>query len=511
MARKPGRKANYVTFGTTTIDGLSLDKGNKSYYTYYTEDNTQKRKKKYFGRDLHVAINKFNKFQKQFKNRDHIHEKESIINLIKNDSPPYKVKREIENYIKRAFRYNKAVTVSAFSKYIPEELRGKAYYKIYQYLFKTHPNLIAELYQVLQNYAKDKSVNISIFNEIELPDVNYIMPDNVFWSRVRKEILTNPVKVSQLTGIEEIAYLRNLPSPEKSLTLDEISNIYINRKAKPLSAKMKRDSGNWWREFKKIIAKDDIRSITQDDINNYHDTIHDNAHNNNYSPTWIKHRFNTVKTILNYALKKVSNKTDIRIVLDYCELFEYPERNHFKPEPIDKDDFLKMYNAADVRWKAILLLSLNCGFYPKDIHDLKKDDIDLKKKELRMLRQKTKILRVACLWSRTVKAIKEYQKKHPHNSDYLFVSNHKSRYRPQSIRNYFRDLQRRANASNNAKFEHLRDAAQSIPAANNCTLDSIRYLLGHKVAGVTDNYLERQPKMTKNACRELEKHYFSKN
>ncbi|MHC4257699.1 MAG: hypothetical protein ACYSUH_04845 [Planctomycetota bacterium] len=56
-----------------------------------------------------------------------------------------------------------------------------------------HPEKIQELFDVLQDYARDKNVDLDVFGNISIPTVNYMMPENVFWSRVRKEILTNPV------------------------------------------------------------------------------------------------------------------------------------------------------------------------------------------------------------------------------------------------------------------------------------------------------------------------------
>ena len=61
------------------------------------------------------------------------------------------------------------------------------------------------------------------------------------------------------------------------------------------------------------------------------------------------------------------------------------------------------------------------------------------------------------------------------------------------------------------KFEHIRDATQTIPMEDDprC-LDEVRLIMGHTVAGIANSYLERRPNMVRKACRTIEQYYFGK-
>lgn len=508
MPRRRGPKPNYVTFCNKPIEGLLFDKSTKSHYTYYKDSKTGKTKKKNLGRDLHKAIENLRKFNGVLANRGLIYEKESIVDLINKDVKYSTIEKALVKYLKRVFRKQPEIAKSAFEDYIPDTHADQDGPTVCKYIIEEYPDKLEELCNLLIEYAKDKDISLEVLGEIKVPDIRYKMPEELFWARVRKEILTNPYHVAKMTGIEEIGYLKNLPSPSDPYTLDEIANFYLERKAKPLSKKCKIDSSNWWNEFKDIVSKQHIAEITQEDINRYNETIHQIKHDKDYSSAWVSHRLNSIKTIFNYAIKKANDKTDIRRVIDYCNVFVYPDKAPYNPQPISKEDYHKLLNVADIRWRAILLISLNCGFYPKDIQDLKKSDIDFEKQELKMIRQKTKIVRVAILWNKTIEALNEYLDHSKHKSEHLFISNFKGIYKSQSIRDYFINLRKKANVSKKVKFEHLRDAAQSIPANNGCSLDDIRLLMGHNVAGVANNYLARLPRSTRKVCEVLEQHYF---
>ena len=127
-----------------------------------------------------------------------------------------------------------------------------------------------------------------------------------------------------------------------------------------------------------------------------------------------------------------------------------------------------------------------------------------------MDRGKTGVPRVAMLWVRTVKAIREYQQTQKKNcSEYLFLTFMGKQYKAHSIGSIWRKLRKEAGVDHSVKFEHIRDAAQTSAADGDCSIDEIRFLMGHRVSGITDNYLKRKPNLTKKACKVIEGYYFA--
>ncbi|MBN2376758.1 MAG: tyrosine-type recombinase/integrase [Sedimentisphaerales bacterium] len=313
-----------------------------------------------------------------------------------------------------------------------------------------------------------------------------------------------------MTGVEEIGYLDDLIPKPKPLLLKEIGNIYFNRKIKPLRKSERDDSVRWWKQFCKIIDANNARDISLNHILTYQDKIYEIYNHKGHRPTWIKHRFDKIKTIFNYATKSrnVEYIDDLKRILDYCKKFQYPNKAKMNPNPIDKKDYIKILNVANTKQKAIILLAANSALYPQDCCDIKKSHINIKKQTLIMDRGKTGVPRVAILWDRTVKAINNLNKENPNNYDYLFVTYAGRQYSAHSIGGIWRRLRKKAGVDHAVKFEHIRDAAQTAAAEAECTVDEIRFLMGHRVKDVTDNYLKRRPKLTKKACVSIEKYFF---
>jgi len=91
-------------------------------------------------------------------------------------------------------------------------------------------------------------------------------------------------------------------------------------------------------------------------------------------------------------------------------MLKNPKPAKAAPRPISRADFAALLAAAkdDVKWTAILLLSLNCGLYPVDVCRLRKDALNLEIGTLFDFRRKTGIARVAVLWPRTREALDAY-------------------------------------------------------------------------------------------------------
>lgn len=58
------------------------------------------------------------------------------------------------------------------------------------------------------------------------------------------------------------------------------------------------------------------------------------------------------------------------------------------------------------------------------------------------------------------------------------------------------------------KFEQLRDGGQTAAIEGGADPIHADILMGHKIPGVRDNYLARNPNMVADACEAIEQHYF---
>ena len=125
-----------------------------------------------------------------------------------------------------------------------------------------------------------------------------------------------------------------------------------------------------------------------------------------------------------------------------------------------------------------------------------------------MLRGKTSVPRVACLWPRTVTAIRKYQQANPHQSEYLFVNTNGSPYNANHITRNFRRIRSKAGLPENVTFEQIRDAAVTAAAEAGCELTAVQALAGHRIPGITDAYLMRRPDLTRRACEFIKAAFF---
>jgi len=327
-------------------------------------------------------------------------------------------------------------------------------------------------------------------------------PDVLFaWART--EILRDPVRFSQRVGIPEVARLSSLPEPEDSLTLKAIGEAYFGKRRK-VTPDWSGKIAQFWAEFTKTIGVSTLGQVRREHIERYHTAVWEQANKGKRSPTFVHHRLTAVRALLRCGLKSGRDVTNIRRVLDLCGMFELPKKNGVQPRPISPEDFAKLLDTADTKWRAILSLSLNCCLYPSEVSNVKKTDLDLAAGTYSATRRKTGIARVGVLWKRTVRAIKAYQAEEPHHSEYLFVSREGKPWTPQGFNSAFRTLRTRAGVK--VQFASLRDG--SFTAAVKAGLDQGRWLAGHR-GGQADAYVRHSPELVKEACRAIEAHFFT--
>lgn len=172
-----------------------------------------------------------------------------------------------------------------------------------------------------------------------------------------------------------------------------------------------------------------------------------------YTPETINHFLSAVRSIFNFAE-------------DTCLIEKGPKLKRIKNEPklingsqnkslYTQDELQKLLENADIKMKAMVLLALNCGFGPKDIHDLTWNDID--NDRVTLPRSKTGVCQTYLLWPETRELLEHIclQKLAPKvesqnskdqfkNNGFVFMTMFKRPWNKDAISEQFRKLCKKA-------------------------------------------------------------------
>ncbi len=264
----------------------------------------------------------------------------------------------------------------------------------------------------------------------------------------------------------------------------------------------------YWHEFTEIVAAKTLRDITLEDVERYHDRVWKHKEDDSRSAAYVRNRLVAVTTILRYALKKGRDQGQFRRVLDLCKIFELPAKGTTNPRPITPEDFATILEVAPVKFRAMLLTALNLALYPSEVAAVKKTEIDLNKRTFVGSRNKTGVVRVGVLWKRTVRAIRDYLTAEAHDSEFVFVSAIGEAYSRDHVGRNFRKLRTKAGVGEDVSFDMIRDGAYSAAIEGGADVNDARLLAGHRLAGVSDAYVRRNPRMVARACAAIERAYF---
>ncbi len=323
------------------------------------------------------------------------------------------------------------------------------------------------------------------------------IPEDAFWAVVREAILANPTRAGEKTGLplDRLHQFKPLPP---SPTLESLGKLYQER-AK-VTDEWRKKAAQFWGEFVKAVRVKTVRDLTAERISDYCDAVLESG----FSPTYVRHRFGTVKRILNFAQTRGVGSQDAAAALTLCKVLVPPKANGVNPHPISRDDFHSLLAKADEKWRAILLCCLNFCMYAKEVADLELSELNLATNTLVTRREKTGITRVAVIWQRTVEAIKRLP---AHADPHLFVSIYGTGYDAEGLRTGFRKLRREAGLSADVKISDIRDGSYTAAVEAGADLTHAKILAGHAV-GIPDHYLRRNPKMVADACEAIARHYF---
>jgi integrase len=128
-----------------------------------------------------------------------------------------------------------------------------------------------------------------------------------------------------------------------------------------------------------------------------------------FRPVSLKNRITRVCSVFNYA----SENQLVPKPVTYGSNFERPsaltirrDRNQGGPKLFERDEVLRILDAADVRLKAMILLAINGGLGNSDVANLPQSALDLEGGWLDYPRVKTEIDRRIPLWPETIAALK---------------------------------------------------------------------------------------------------------
>jgi integrase len=332
------------------------------------------------------------------------------------------------------------------------------------------------------------------------------IPATDFWRAVRDIVLSDPERFRKQTGLRVVD-----EKPPPSAKLSALLTTYEEKRRKPSDEELKKVRIYWNYFTKKVSPAKTVRNITADELSKWEDAAW-SPFQGGGSPKTLHHRFEYVIRVLNYAIKKQLDAVECeRVVKDIkSRRAELPDLRNPNPKPISVEDFHKLLEAADARWRTMLLTALNLCYYPIDVRTLPKSAVNLSTGVVIFDRAKTgQTTRVGILWKRTVKALKSLQKAEPHDSEYTFISQYRTLYSAHGFRNTFRQWRNESGLSH-VEFQHIRDGAYTAAIEHGASEEHAKILAGHKIRGMSDAYIKRRPKMVTDACAAIEQHYFGK-
>jgi integrase len=225
-------------------------------------------------------------------------------------------------------------------------------------------------------------------------------------------------------AIQKDRLLAGLPVVEdRSPTLGELANVFIDAlKQRAITDQLSDAYITIVQDrLKKIIAVAgrDARlqnySVMQwDELRN---KLFRNFDGSQAAPNTAAHRIECLRILL-----KWSNEREL-VSIKVPSSFKKPQKKSIREHRLAKKDSLwvsredirKLIQHADVHFKPVILLGLNCGLGTTDIARLTRDDVDTTGADpwLSVSRKKTGTMRHLWLWPETIEAIRAYQEIRP--------------------------------------------------------------------------------------------------
>ncbi len=353
--------------------------------------------------------------------------------------------------------------------------------------------------------------------DIEISDLDIT---DEFWDLAERIIKANLPYASKRLNIPELGYLHKVKPPSKSITLDELWNIYFTNYEGRSDKNLKNNIRPAWNEFEKCIGKQSVRAIDFEDITKYNDKVrHDKdkpSVTNQYR--YVKNRFHAVKGVIKKAKSKIRVKDDCNQLLKHMKQFTYVKKEQEeimilqRPNQIlTAKELSKLLKASedDLIVKCSILLGLNCCIKWSDFAKLTKRMLDFEKKEYRSWRGKNANSQACMLWDETVKTLEQYMQANPTDTENVFLTSFKNVWNIQYLQRHFNKVRKIAGMEWLTQ-EKLRKmtATKSSQLGFGSNTNAYKALMGRKIPGSDRSYIYTMPADTEHVINELHKYYF---
>jgi integrase len=335
-----------------------------------------------------------------------------------------------------------------------------------------------------------------------------LLPESMFLETARNFILKDPINAARKMGIPELARLEDLPPLEPPLPLERMLQYYLDRR-KPSKEERKKMTAAWT-EFCGIVTVPIIREISCEMVHNYRDIIWNEYEEKGWANSWLKARFARVKTLFNYYFKHGrTNKKDLIRVIGDCKCLSVPSSVEESAVPIEREHVHKLLEHCNIKWRAVIFLALNCGYYAKDIHDLKRHMIKSRNglDYIVFPREKNKHMRVNVLWTKTKQALDDYRRSIKHHGEYVFSSQFGTPFAPHDVQRCFGRLRKKAGVPDDVKFCHFRDGAATA-LFGKVQSDMLKVTIGHRIKGEKSKYISVKPEQVAVCADVIDQEYF---
>lgn len=339
-----------------------------------------------------------------------------------------------------------------------------------------------------------------------IPHVAWIqVPDDALWMKFADLLrATPPTLAAQKLGVPEVAYLSDLKPPEPPARCADLLPLYL-RKRKAVSAAEERKVRDAWLFFVETTNAHTLADIDQNQVDAWERKLFAAYEAGDIGAKTVRHKVQRVTRILRYAVRKQVDSPNASRLLALIGKIDLPSGHEPDPRPISVSDFRALYHASDPQWRCILLLGLNCAFYPKDVITLPMEAIDLEEGVVRFRRAKTRVARVAMLWPETQQAVQEYLTHCVHDSGLLIRSVRGSGFTYDGFRDAFNRLKASAKLPD-VTFDQIRDGAYTAACQTGIDERDAKILAGHR-CGLSDSYVMRNPQRTQAAVDTIRRYY----
>ena len=252
-----------------------------------------------------------------------------------------------------------------------------------------------------------------------------------FWRTVRGIVLSDPETFRRETGLRVVD-----ERPEPSVPVSNLLDAYLARRKRPSEEETKKVKRYWSFFTDHVAPAKVIRDVDAEALGRWENAAYA-KYESGGSPKTLKHHFEYVARVVNYAIKKqIDRRESERIKAEITSMMvELPDLHNPNPQPISVDAFHALLDVADDKWRAMLLTALNLCYYGCDVRRLPKSAIDFNQGWVIFDREKTgQTTRVGPLWPRTTSALKAYLKSSGHDGETVFITQYGGPYTAQGQR-----------------------------------------------------------------------------